>query len=86
MSTPKPPYTYPQQKPTRESGDNDGDIYVRGRDEFGQFVGYQWRHPMYLKDGDIWVPGCDAFWEDHGEEQFGALTKRAYANGNWTDE
>ena len=55
--TPTPPYVFPRQRPTSESYDFEGDILIRT----GDGLGYAWCKPSYLKDGDLWVPGCQAF-------------------------
>lgn len=73
--TSKPPYIFPQQKPTDESGDEDGDILVHMGTN-----GFFWRKPATLKTGDVWVPGCDAFFQDHSDRPAG---KMEYADEHW---
>ena len=80
MTTPAPPYVYPRQKPTTESGDEDGHILLRRGD--GQ---YRWAGSGALNDGDVWVPACSAFFDDWAPDvSFDHPNyRRCHANRYW---
>lgn len=75
--TSKPPYIFPQQKPTDESYE---DGYLLRREGSR---GFFWRTKADLKDGDVWVPGCDAFFRDHGDAPDDAENKMMCADRKW---
>ncbi len=65
MTTSAPPYKYPRQKPTSESGDEDGEILVKRESGWSEKpYTFMWTRFDRLHDGDVWVPGCDQFFRD----------------------
>jgi len=80
-SIPRPPYTCPQQVPTEESGDDDGDILVLNAHE-QSFRWVRLRIVQKLPDGTVWVPGCAKFFNDWFicDRRLGTAEKRKLAN------